>query len=128
MPSVAIQGKLYHKIGPLEHDPDNPQWPRSFAQLYVHDPALDEASANDDSRRVLAISNGRVTPAGSRGIAFWLFSVADWLLRLGNGTEPHDELGRITLPTDRWPEICEPEGADIGKLEASCRSGCTPGC
>ena len=48
MPSVAIQGKLYHKIGPLEHDPDNPQWPRSFAQLYVHDPALDEASANDD--------------------------------------------------------------------------------
>ena len=24
--------------------------------------------------------------------------------------------GRITLPTDRWPEICEPEGADIGKL------------
>ena len=75
MPSVTIQGKLYHKIGPLEHDPDNPQWPRSFAQLYVHDPALDEASANDDSRRVLAISNGRVTPAGSRRIAFWLFSV-----------------------------------------------------
>ncbi|EOD40013.1 hypothetical protein EMIHUDRAFT_223243 [Emiliania huxleyi CCMP1516] len=48
MPSVAIQGKLYHKIGPLEPYPDNPQWPRSFAQLYVHDPALDEASANDD--------------------------------------------------------------------------------
>ena len=41
---------------------------------------------------------------------------ADWLLRLGNGTEPHDEPGRITLPTDRWPEICEPDGADIGKL------------
>jgi len=39
-PSVVIQGKLYHRIGPLTTDENKT---KAFAQLYVHD-----ASANDD--------------------------------------------------------------------------------
>ena len=41
-PSVALQGRLYHRLGPLQagegHQP-------SFAQLYVHDPACADPSA-----------------------------------------------------------------------------------
>ena len=37
---------------------------------------------------------------------------ADWLLRLGNGAEPMDELSHIALPT----ECCLPEGCDIDAL------------
>ena len=41
-PTVAIQGKLYHRIGPLDvQDGATPQ----YAQLYVHD-AAEEVRAN----------------------------------------------------------------------------------
>lgn len=39
---------------------------------------------------------------------------AAWLLRLGNGTEPHDELEAIDVPE----QLCQPEGADIDALLA----------
>tara|TARA_B110001452_G_scaffold118768_1_gene98544 strand:+ start:1079 stop:4696 length:3618 start_codon:yes stop_codon:yes gene_type:complete len=45
-----------------------------------------------------------------------LSAFADWLLRIGNGTEPCDDTSTITLPTERWPELCEPSGADIERL------------
>jgi hypothetical protein len=39
VPCVTIQGKLYHRLGPLEaDDASTPQ----FAQLYIHDPAVDD--------------------------------------------------------------------------------------
>ena len=37
-----------------------------------------------------------------------MLDFASWLMRLGDGTEPHDDLEMIELPTDRWPELCEP--------------------
>jgi len=41
-PSVVIQGKLYHKIGPLTADNDRAP---AFAQLYVYDPdAVDDVA------------------------------------------------------------------------------------
>lgn len=39
---------------------------------------------------------------------------AKWLLRLGDGAEPTDELSRVALP----PECCMPEGCDIDALVA----------
>jgi len=39
---------------------------------------------------------------------------AKWLLRLGDGTEPTDELSRVALP----PECCVPEGRNIDALVA----------
>jgi hypothetical protein len=44
MPTVVIQGRLYHRIGPLQPAPN--QTP-SFAQIYVHDP---EHNADDEAR------------------------------------------------------------------------------
>ena len=38
-PSVVIQGKMYHRIGPLRAQDD--QVP-TFAQIYIHDPVLDD--------------------------------------------------------------------------------------
>merc|ERR1711924_249313 len=35
-PSVVIQGKMYHRIGPLTEEAGKK---KAFAQLYVHDPA-----------------------------------------------------------------------------------------
>jgi len=40
-PSVKIQGKLYHKLGPLLPGDDTPR----FAQIYIHDPAEDAQTA-----------------------------------------------------------------------------------
>ena len=45
-----------------------------------------------------------------------MLDFASWLMRIGDGTEPHDELEMIELPTGRWPELCEPTGANLEKL------------
>ena len=42
-PSLVLTGKLYHSIGPLQAEGDQP----AFAQLYVHDPAAE----NERTRR-----------------------------------------------------------------------------
>ena len=62
------------------------------------------------------IENMRVRMAASEGHedAGELQAFAEWLLRLGNGTEPHDELDAIDLPED----LCQPEGADVEALLA----------
>ena len=61
--------------------------------------------------------NMRIVKAAAAGAdTDELREFAAWLLRLGDGTEPHDALETITLPTDRWPELCEPTGADVDKL------------
>ena len=61
--------------------------------------------------------NMRILKAAADGTdTIELQEFAAWLLRLGDGSEPHDELENITLPTDRWPELCEPSGADVDKL------------
>ena len=51
VPSVSIQGKLYHMVGPLEPDvhEDGRVDTRQWAQLYVHDPAV----GNDDDETEL---------------------------------------------------------------------------
>ena len=47
VPAVTIQGKLYHRLGPLSPaDGETKQ----FAQLYVHDPADTEATTEFDAR------------------------------------------------------------------------------
>ena len=38
-PTVSVQGKLHHNIGPLNPD-DGAE--RRYAQLYVHDPSFDD--------------------------------------------------------------------------------------
>ena len=62
------------------------------------------------------VENMRVRMAASEGHedADELQAFAEWLLRLGNGTEPHDELDTIDLPAD----LCQPEGADVDALVA----------
>ena len=41
-PSVIIQGRLYHRVGPLQaRDGEQP----SFAQIYVNDPDCDDPAA-----------------------------------------------------------------------------------
>ena len=62
------------------------------------------------------VENMRVRMAASEGHedADELQAFAEWLLRLGNGTEPHDELDTIDLPAD----LCQPEGADVETLLA----------
>ena len=47
VPAVSIQGKLYHRLGPLA--PTDGET-RQFAQLYVHDPADTEATTEFDAR------------------------------------------------------------------------------
>ena len=52
VPSVCIQGKLHHRVGPLEPDVNehgNVET-RKFAQLYVHDPATEDDGAEFDAR------------------------------------------------------------------------------
>lgn len=44
-PSVSIQGKLHHLVGPLQTEPGET---RKWAQLYVHDPAAVDEAADDD--------------------------------------------------------------------------------
>ena len=48
-PSVVIQGKLYHKIGPLQAEEG--EVPK-FAQLYVHDPSADDDIADQRSKHM----------------------------------------------------------------------------
>ena len=47
VPAVTIQGKIYHRLGPLA-PPDGET--KQFAQLYVHDPADTEATTEFDAR------------------------------------------------------------------------------
>ena len=44
-PSVVIQGKLYHRMGPLHPSSSTESTRPSFAQIYVHDPSTPEAEA-----------------------------------------------------------------------------------
>ena len=44
-PSVVIQGKVYYFIGPIQADEG--QQPK-FAQLYVHDPTLENAARKNN--------------------------------------------------------------------------------
>ena len=67
-PSVSIQGKLHHLVGPLEPDVDehgNVET-RKWAQLYVHDPAADDAEAAELDARSASLKLGRGTSVAER--------------------------------------------------------------
>ena len=93
-PSVVIQGRLYHRLGPLRaRDGEVPK----FAQLYINDPQCEDPEA-EAALRLGHVRLGARTPAATRRVLLELLQHLQQLLR------EHNPLVRDFIMASEVPE------------------------
>ena len=93
-PSVVIQGRLYHRLGPLRaRDGEVPK----FAQLYINDPQCEDPEA-EAALRLGHVRLGARTPAATRRVLLELLQHLQQLLR------DHNPLVRDFIMASEVPE------------------------
>ena len=93
-PSVIIQGRMYHRLGPLQaRDGEVPK----FAQIYVHDPQCEDPEA-EAALRLGHVRLGANTPAATQRVLLDLLQQLQQLLR------EHNPLVRDFIMASEVPE------------------------
>ncbi|KAF0294013.1 hypothetical protein FJT64_000780 [Amphibalanus amphitrite] len=96
-PSVVIQGRLYHRLGPLQAgDGQEP----SFAVIYVHDPAC----ADPATEVAMRLSHVPLPRATSPAVQQRLLTLLEDLQVLLRAVNPYaqDFILALELPETRW--------------------------
>ena len=107
-PSVIIQGRLYHRMGPLRaRDGEVPR----FAQLYIHDPHCEEPEA-EAALRLGHVRLGRTTPAATQRVLLDLLQRLQQLMRDRN-PYVNDLIMACEVPEDQVEQLRLVINADV---------------